>query len=293
MLLDEINIRDPYILVHDNKYYLYGTRSASCWGEAFGFDCYVSEDLKKFEGPFEIFNRPGKFFATKNYWAPECYEYNNKFYLLTTLGGDAIKKGIYLLISESPTGPFSLYTDRLTPDNWTCIDGTLFFENNHVYLVYSHSFEDTPDADICFQELSSDLKKTTTAPQKLFAAKEATWARPVPFAKAEFGMDGDVYFSDGPCLFKMDDGKLYMTWSSWSEKNYAVGVAFSESGDIMGPWKQIETPLFKEDGGHGMVFKALDNSIYFCLHNPNEKLKEHPCIYKMSYDNGTIALEND
>ena len=41
----DINIRDPYVLVHDGKYYLYGTRSESCWGEMDGFDCYVGEDL--------------------------------------------------------------------------------------------------------------------------------------------------------------------------------------------------------------------------------------------------------
>lgn len=26
----EINIRDPFVLVHEGKYYLYGTRGATC-----------------------------------------------------------------------------------------------------------------------------------------------------------------------------------------------------------------------------------------------------------------------
>ncbi len=58
MKTTEINIRDPYILVHEGKYYLYGTRSATCWGTADGFDCYVSEDRENWEGPIEIFHRP-------------------------------------------------------------------------------------------------------------------------------------------------------------------------------------------------------------------------------------------
>ena len=41
-------------------------------------------------------------------------------------------------------------------------------------------------------------------PVTLFSAAEAKWAKPVPFAKAEFGMDGDVYFTDGPCVVKME-----------------------------------------------------------------------------------------
>ncbi len=45
MKTSEVNIRDPYILLYDGKYYLYGTRSDQCWGPADGFDCYVSDDL--------------------------------------------------------------------------------------------------------------------------------------------------------------------------------------------------------------------------------------------------------
>ncbi len=44
MKTNEVNIRDPFVLLHGGKYYLYGTRSATCWGSAEGFDCYVSED---------------------------------------------------------------------------------------------------------------------------------------------------------------------------------------------------------------------------------------------------------
>lgn len=75
MKTTEINIRDPYILVHGSKYYLYGTRSATCWRPADGFDCYVSEDKENWEGPIEIFHRPEGFFADQNYWAPECIYY--------------------------------------------------------------------------------------------------------------------------------------------------------------------------------------------------------------------------
>lgn len=59
--ITEINIRDPYILPHNGKYYLYGTRSETCWGEADGFDCYVSDDFENWDGPTEIFIAPMDF----------------------------------------------------------------------------------------------------------------------------------------------------------------------------------------------------------------------------------------
>jgi hypothetical protein len=64
MKRQDINIRDPYVLVHGGFYYLYGTRSDTAWSRADGFDCYVSRDLSEFDGPFEIFHRPEGFLQT-------------------------------------------------------------------------------------------------------------------------------------------------------------------------------------------------------------------------------------
>lgn len=276
MKTSEVNIRDPYVLVHEGKYYLYGTRSATCWGTADGFDCYVSSDLKNWEGPVEIFHRPEGFFADREYWAPECIYYNNAFYLITTLGGENRKKGIYALRAESPTGPFQVYSECLTPTDWICIDGTVYFENGIPYLIFSHSFEDTPDGDMCIIPLSEDLKRAEGEAALLFSAGEAEWAKPVPFAKEEFGMDGDVYFTDGPCVINTGDGRLYMTWSSWGSCGYAVGVAVSESGKVGGAWRQMDVPIYPENGGHGMMFRDLNGKMKFVLHFPNDKYQERP-----------------
>lgn len=284
MKTTDINIRDPYVLLHDGHYYLYGTRSATCWGPAEGFDCYMSDDLENWDGPFEIFKRSDDFFATQNFWAPECYAYNGAFYLVTTLGNPSIKKGIYVLKSDSPKGPFELYGKRLTPEDWTSIDGTLYFENGVPYLIFSHSFEDTPDGDMCMLQLSADLSEAVSAPEKLFSAGEAAWAHPVPFAKQEFGMDGDVYFTDGPGVVMLENGKLCMTWSSWGTNGYAVGTAISENGKLCGPWLQSTTPIFPENGGHGMLFTDKNGQKLFALHYPNDRYKEHPCFIKAETD---------
>lgn len=293
MKRQDINIRDPYVLLHEDVYYLYGTRSETCWGEADGFDCYVSRDLENWDGPVEIFKRPEGFFATQNYWAPECYFYKDAFYLVTTFGCSHGKKGIYVLKSQCPTGPFELYGQRLTPKDWSCIDGTLYFENEVPYLVFSHSFEDIPDGDMCMIRLSDDLSHGIGEPVCLFKAADAPWAKPVPFAKQEFGMDGNVYFTDGPCIIRFEDGELYMTWSSWSTCGYAVGCGVSESGSIQGPWRQIERPVFPENGGHGMMFSDKEGQLRFTLHYPNDKYMERPQFMKMKYVNKELILETE
>lgn len=282
----EINLRDPYVLLHDGKYYLYGTRSETSWGEADGFDCYMSDDRENWEGPFEIFHRPEGFWADRAYWAPECVCWQGAFYLITTLGASDRKKGIYALRADSPLGPFTPWSQRLTPEDWACIDGTLFVEDGKSWLIFSHSFEDDPRGDMCVVELKSDLSAPVGEVTILFSAAEAPWARPVPFAKQEFGMDGDVYFTDGPCVLRLSDGKLMMTWSSWSEQAYAVGVAESVSGKLVGPWVQRAEPLYPANGGHGMLFTERDGSLWFTLHSPNDKYLERPAFYPVETTDG-------
>ena len=292
MKREDINIRDPYVLVHDGRYYLYGTRSDTCWGEANGFDCYVGDGLEEFDGPIEIFHRPEGFFADRCYWAPECYQYGDAFYLVTTLASADRKKGIYILKADSPTGPFSVYSDCLTPGDWTCIDGTLWVENGTPWLLFSHSFEDVNgrDGDFCRMRLSKDLRQPASAPETMFTAKDAPWAKPVPFAKAEFGIDGDVYFSDGPSVLQLQDGKLYMILSSWSRNGYAVGVAVSDSGSIEGPWRQQTEPLYPENGGHGMFFRDAEGKLIFLLHSPNDLYQERPVFWRVTLEDGLLKL---
>ena len=292
MNTNEVNIRDPFVLVCNGKYYLYGTRSATCWGPADGFDCYVSADLENWDGPIEIFRRPDGFFADREYWAPECVHHGGAFYLITTLGAGDRKKGVYVLKSDSPTGPFEPYGERLTPEDWTCIDGTVYFEGGVPYLFFSRSFEDSPDGEMYMVHLRSDLSGAEGRPLKLFSAVEALWARPIPFAKAEFGMDGDVYFTDGPYVTKLDNGKLYMTWSSWGEYGYAVGVAVSDSGSAEGPWRQEQSPIFPVNGGHGMIFRDLKGELLFTLHFPNDKYMERPTFRRVLTNGNKMRLDN-
>ena len=63
----DVHIRDPFVLPYEGTYYLYGTRGATCWGEADGFDVFLSEDLKTWDGPYEVFHNDGSFWADREY----------------------------------------------------------------------------------------------------------------------------------------------------------------------------------------------------------------------------------
>ena len=287
MTAGEIHIRDPFVLVHDGAYYLYGTRGATCWGKADGFDVYTSRDLRAWEGPFECFHNDGSFWADRNYWAPEVHAWRGAFYMFASFKSDARRRGTAILRSETPLGPFAPWSSGpVTPEEWECLDGTFYVNpQGRPFMVFCHEWVQVGDGEILAMPLTEDLKAPAGEPVLLFRASEAAWCKPIHHSS---GITG--YVTDGPFLWRMEDGKLLCLWSSMSEKGYAQGVAVSDNGDIDGRFVQAE-PLFLEDGGHGMVFRALDGQLYLTLHSPNKNPLERPVFWPLAVRNGMLACQ--
>ncbi len=273
----DINIRDPFVLVHGGTYYLYGTRGATCWGPADGFDVYVSADLENWDGPHECFHNDGTFWADRHYWAPEVHFYRGAFYMLASFKREDVHRGTAILRAETPLGPFVPHSHGcVTPGDWECLDGTLYISRaGKPYMVFCHEWVQAGDGEILALPLTDDLRAAAGEPRLLFRASQAPWVQAVHHSS---GMEG--YVTDGPFLWRTADGTLLCLWASFSQGGYTQGVAVSDNGEIDGHFTQAE-PLFMDDGGHGMVFRALDNQLYLTLHSPNRTPLERPCFYPL------------
>ncbi len=286
----EINIRDPFVLVCDGLYYMYGTRAETCWGEATGFDCYVGENLEDWEGPFEVFHKPEGFWANRNCWAPEVHAYRGAYYMFATFKGEGIFGGTQILRANNPLGPFVEHSDRqVTPKDWECIDGTFYVSpEGKPYIVFVHEWVQIHDGTICAVELTEDLTAAVGEPITLFAASEAkSWV----LAHENPNRPGKNYVTDGPFLYRTKAGRLILLWSSFGRDGYTEALAYSDNGDVTGKWYQEERLLFSKNGGHGMIFTGLDEKLYLTLHSPNEKLKERPMFYRIREQNDTLYVE--
>ncbi len=273
---EDINIRDPFVLVHEGKYYLYGTRGDECWGKGTGLDVYVSTDLENFEDPVEVFTPPADFWADLNFWAPEVHKYEGSFYMFASFKTEGKCRGTQILKADSPMGPFKVHSDGpVTPKDWECLDGTLYIEKtdgNKPYMVFCHEWVQVTDGEICAVELSKDLKKPVGEPKLLFHASEAPWVNSI--------RNGN-YVTDGPFVYTDDSGKITMLWSSFGAEGYTLAVAHSKSNTIDGPWVQDENLIFSKNGGHGMIFKSLEGKTMATLHSPNINLKERPVFFEV------------
>lgn len=273
----DINIRDPFVLVHDGKYYLYGTRGATCWGPANGFDVYVSEDMENWSEPIVCFENDGTFWADRNYWAPEVHEYQGKFYMFASFKNPDVRRGTAILKADTPVGPFVPHSKGcITPADWECLDGTFYLSPaGKPYMVFCHEWVQAGDGEVCAIELTADLSAPVGEPKLLFHASDASWCKLMHHSS---GVNGCV--TDGPFMWRTSDGTLLCLWASFSEGGYTEAVAKSDNGDIDGVFTQID-PLFMDDGGHGMIFRALDGQLYLTLHSPNAHLEERPYFHKV------------
>lgn len=134
-------------------------------------------------------------------------------------------------------------------------------------MVFCHEWLQAVDGTMEYVRLPKDLGVPKAKPKTLFRASDAPWSgEMLELGEKTNGMDIGGYVTDGPWIFRTQTGRLGMLWSSWGKKRYSIGVAYSRSGKIKGPWVQEREPLFGDNGGHGMLFRAFDGKLKLCMH---------------------------
>lgn len=282
--------RDPFLLPYDGRYYLYHRSDDD---GRHGILCSVSEDLENWSKPVTVFPVTDGFHGIKDcFWAPECHYYKGNFYIFTSVYSSIYQhRVISVYRADNPLGPFTdIAGGCITPRDWDTIDGTLYIdENGQPWMVFVHEWTSMPDGNgaMCAVKLAEDLSHFIDEPVHLFFAKDVPWAT--------------KGITDGPFLYKTEEGSLLMLWSNFSEKGYVVALAKSESGCITGPWTHADKllyqkglrPDFTTDGGHAMLFKTFTGETMISLHGPNTARNgdyEHVLLYPIAEKNGWIEI---
>lgn len=302
-------MRDPFIIESaPGLYVLFGTTDENIWGgPGTGFDCYTSSDLENWSGPRAAWRPKEGFWADTQFWAPEVHAYKGRFYMFATFATSAKfpkVRGTATLVADSATGPYMPLSDGpVTPINIPCLDGTFYLDENQVpWIVYSRGAEGVPggepgpqDGEMYARKLTDDLRAPDGDPILLFTSKQAPWSKPMVLPpgiepKPELNLAKDPHFTDGAFLVKLADGKLLMLWSAFGEAGYAIGIARSDSGNVLGPWSQEPEPLWAKNGGHGMVLRTAAGEDFLIFHAPNDTPNERVRLVNISITNDGIEL---
>ena len=258
----DINLRDPYVLNYDGFYYMYGTGA----GNPTEFNVYISKDLEHWTMPKTVFAAQEEFWGTTDFWAPEVYYYNGRFYMFASFDSETHSRGTSILVSDAPDGTFRPHsTDAITPGDWECLDGTLYVaEDDTPYMVFCHEWKQIGNGTVCAVKLSKDLTHAEGDIFELFSAGDASWKYNIPEGTHE-----ENYVTDGPFIVSYGD-QLACLWSSYKEGEYTIGVARSDNGTITGNWT-VDDETLNIQGGHSMIFETFDDRNILSYHNDNDR----------------------
>ena len=272
--------RDPGILLHDGVYYIYASYNG-------GYGVRTSTDLLNWSAMKQVWQKAidePNLEADTQYWAPEGYYHNGKFYIFTTCGVSSYgntgtsQRGCIILRCDTPDGRFKLISKAsadatnvgwITPNTMSAIDGHLWVdEAGKPWLVFVREWTHTSDGygRMSYAPLSEDLTHLTGEWRDMFKSNDPSWTT--------------YKVTDGPWMYKASNGDLFMIWSNMatSSRGYAVGLAKSSNGKIDGTWTQLD-PLYIMDGdniynqtngGHGCIFTGLDGRLYLAIHSIND-----------------------
>lgn len=300
----DLYVRDPFIFPDkkSGEYILYkaGQVKNSKGTSVTGVVAYKSKDLKKWTGPITVYATPENNWARGPIWAPEMHEYKGKYYLFATMNSNAPWKkkeegwpdynfrGTQIFHAKSPLGPFLPFSQfPHTPTDEMALDGTLWEENGIPYMIYCHEWVQINDGTMKIVQLKPDLSGPAADPIRMFNASSAKWSTGTKHTNGRTS-----YVTDGCFLHKSKSGKLMMIWSSFKNGQYAIGVATSYTGSVLGPWVQQETPIFEQHGGHGMLFKTFDNRFMLSFHGPNSPDgKERAQLFEIEDTGETLVLK--
>lgn len=282
--LNDIHIRDPFILPYNGKYYMYGTndkRQGLC-----GFDVYVGNDLEHWSLPKRVFEQNNDFWGTTDFWAPEVHLYKGKFYMFASFKAPERHRATHILVSDTPDGTFvPVSASPATPADWDCLDGTLYIDKaGKPHIVFGHEWAQINRGTICSVPLSDDLSAPLAEPRVLWYASDYAHVRGL-------NADGSGFVTDGPYLYRCENGDLLAIWSTFDENGYVEVVAKSDNGDIDGNWTISDTPLSAENGGHGMIFRDLKGQLYFVMHRPNTSPLERAVLLPLSDQDGVLSFQ--
>lgn len=268
----KVPLGDPFIMLHEDIYYAYGTFSDN------GIAVFTSNDLKNWSIPAELTDglalRKTDVWGDRWFWAPEVYQVNDKFYMYYSAN-----EHICVATSDSPLGPFTQEIQEPMISDEKCIDNSLFFDESGKPWLYFDRFND--GLNIWVAELTEDLLQIKPETMQPCIHVSQEWEQVWPRV------------NEGAFVIQ-HEGLYYMTYSANSYESQFYGVGFATSESPEGPWTKYEgNPIFQKPGelvgvGHSAMFEDKEGNLRIVFHAHKDTANIHP----RSMYIGSVGFEN-
>lgn len=308
-----VALGDPFVLyASDGKYYMYGTG-----GVEKGFGAYSSDNLADWQYEGEVYSGDHQqSWTLKNYWAPEVYEKDGKYYMFFSADwkvnptNELENFRIGVAVADQPTGPFKEMSDKpLFDPGYPVIDANILQYNGKTYLYYSRCcyknpvesevadwaraeklFDEIEESWVYGVEISNDFTTVIGEPV-LLLQPPSEMSDPQTEWESRSVTSGEVNrrWTEGSFAFEQGD-KIYMMYSAnyFGGQNYAVGYATSTHP--LGPFtKAPNNPVLEKNTaaggevtgtGHNMVLWPKEGEkMYTVYHGRTAKSGDERVVF--------------
>lgn len=221
---------DPAPMVHDGTVYLYTSHdedeTVKNFFTMYDWRCYSSKDMVNWtdHGAVASLKNFAWLDKTNGAWAVQCIERNGKFYLYVPIHGE----GISVLVSDSPTGPFTDPIGKRLIDSdhlWQDIDPTVAIDDKgQAYLYWGNP-------SLWYVKLNEDMiSYDRSVGQNGVVSIEMT-AEAFGSKAGRDGKPGTTY-TEGPWFYKRNN-LYYMVYASEGIPEY---ISYSTANSPEGPW---------------------------------------------------------
>lgn len=234
--IDTMDIKNPFIAYNHkaDMYYMTGD----------GGYVWKSKDLHVWAGPYIVlaYDTTSWLGTSPVIKSPEIRKFANKYYYMATFETTE-HCSCEILVADSIAGPYKtidggkylLDVNEVAINPTFCSDG---HENG--YMIYNHSGEQNGDGTVQIVLLDNDFKRRLGEAYVMFTASEIAWSHKMENGERQFSP-----VLESPYLFYSGDEGMGMLFMACNGNEKAIGVAYSETGTLNGPWVVEEDPLLK------------------------------------------------
>jgi GH43 family beta-xylosidase len=269
---------DPWIIFRNGSYYYTSTSGSNL------FVCKGSNlDELTLSEKKVVWTPPRGTSYSKQIWAPELHFLEGKWYIYFAADdGNNVNHRMYVVENSSPDPSEGIWEFRgkvSDPTDKWAIDGTVFYHNSKLYMVWSGWEGDVNGQQNLYIAAMKD-PCTIEGERSLISVPAYEWE-----TVGDLNNPDDVphvNVNEGPVALQRK-GRLFIVYSAsgcWTD-NYCLGMlSLKSGGDPLDPmaWEKSPEPVFKQKPemgvfapGHNSFFRSPDGREDWMLYHANSE----------------------
>ena len=260
--VDTMEVSSPYIIYDkkSNQYYMVGD----------GGYMWQSRDMHVWQGPFDVLRQDTASWvgASPVVLSPEIHRHNGKYYYMATFkrndclvtdanGRQTALQSCVALVADDITGPYrTIDSENFLLDIGEIAGHPTFCTDDLGvgYMIYNHLAEQNGDGTVQIVRFTEDLGRRMGEAYVMFRASQNGWSSDRPGSRTSSPT------MEAPFFFATEKGNVGILFTTNVAGKRTIGVAYSSTGHLNGPWEIAGKPLIGDGVGNAMIFRDYDGT---------------------------------